>query len=614
MFANFLYFIIALLIYIVHQPKAETYLGGIETLAAFICLIIIFTLIVRFLFNRLQKKAKTENSIFSGNRFDRLMTRMSIFSLFILAINIYGLSLKSFFIDITFFTKFPTAQAFIFMGLFIFYLSILWRFAYKTYQKVYNVDVSRKEYILSNISFSVPVLLPWFVLSIILDIINSLPFETPKHILATPAGEFGYFLFFLIIIAVFAPLIIKTFWKCTPLKASAKRYQIESLCKRAGLGYRDILDWPLFGGKMITAGVMGLVQKFRYILVTDAMLNFLLPEEIDAVIAHEIGHIKKKHLIFYLLFFLGFMLITYSLFDLFFVLFIFIDPLFVMLSKTGIDQGTATSVLFSILLVATFLIYFRYIFGYFMRNFERQADAYVYTLFDTALPMISTFRKIAATSGQSPDKPSWHHFSISERVNFLQKCETNRIWIKKQDGKVKRSIIIFITALTVITGSGIFLKNSDAGKLITNRLNMKIVINELEKSPDNTDLLHLLGDIYYGDKKFGDAILAYEKAISLNPHRAETVNNLAWLYATCEEKIFIDPERALFLARRAASLKPAPHILDTLAESYFINGLYDEAIETEMHALELVKTERAYYEAQLKKFRKAAGMNRSDFI
>ncbi len=60
---------------------------------------------------------------------------------------------------------------------------------------------------------------------------------------------------------------------------------------------------------------MGLIQKFRYILVTPSLLQLLEPEEIDAVIAHEIGHVKRKHLVFYLLFLVGYMLLSYVTFD-----------------------------------------------------------------------------------------------------------------------------------------------------------------------------------------------------------------------------------------------------------------------------------------------------------
>ena len=74
-----------------------------------------------------------------------------------------------------------------------------------------------------------------------------------------------------IIVAILGPVLIQRFWRCRPLSPGPARERIEALCRRAGLSYNNILDWPLFGGRMITAGVMGLVGRFRYILVTDAL-------------------------------------------------------------------------------------------------------------------------------------------------------------------------------------------------------------------------------------------------------------------------------------------------------------------------------------------------------
>ena len=45
---------------------------------------------------------------------------------------------------------------------------------------------------------------------------------------------------------------------------------------------------------MITAGVMGLIKNFRYILVTPSLLNLLEPAEVDAVIAHENRSYQKE--------------------------------------------------------------------------------------------------------------------------------------------------------------------------------------------------------------------------------------------------------------------------------------------------------------------------------
>jgi len=194
------------------------------------------------------------------------------------------------------------------------------------------------------------------------------------------------------------------------------RSRIEKLCRRAGLEYANILYWPIFGGRMMTAGIMGLYKKFRYILITEALLRHLEPEEMDAVIAHEIGHIKRKHLHFYLVFFIGYIFLSYTTFDLLIYFIIYADPVYRLINSLGVNHDTIISAIFSLIIITIFFIYFRYSFGYFMRNFERQADTYVYALFQSAKPLISTFKKIAATTGQPPDKPNWHHFSIKERA------------------------------------------------------------------------------------------------------------------------------------------------------------------------------------------------------
>ena len=59
------------------------------------------------------------------------------------------------------------------------------------------------------------------------------------------------------------------------------------------------------------------------------------------------------------------------------------------------------------------------------------------------------------------------------------------------------------------------------------------------------------------------------------------------------------------LAKKALQLKQAPHILDTLAESFYVNNQIQDAIATEKRALQLAKKNRSYYEKQLEKFVKA---------
>ena len=89
-------------------------------------------------------------------------------------------------------------------------------------------------------------------------------------------------------------------------------------------------------------------------------------------------------------------------------------------------------------------------------------------------------------------------------------------------------------------------------------------------------------------------------------HDPHVLNNLAWLYATCEIQSLRNPARALNLAKLAAQIEPSSYIFDTLAESYFVNGMYSEALEAAERALKLAKTNRSYYREQIEKFKKAA--------
>ena len=284
MFGNFIYYIIVLLIYSTYQPTEETNFAPFETLLLFICLIIVFAGFTRILFLKIEKRLDRESFSLLDHVFNTAITRQSIFAIMLFAIDIYGLNLSSYLDGISIFRVIPTIEALFFLGLFVGYLAIIWYCAYRSYIKLYGTGLSRRAYVLSSISFSLPILLPWLMLSGIADIINALPFELPKRFLSTTEGEIIYFLVFLFGVAIIGPAMIQKFWRCKPLESGFTRSRIEGLCKRAGLEYKNILYWPIFGGKMITAGVMGLVKKFRYILVTDALIQYLNPDEIDAVI------------------------------------------------------------------------------------------------------------------------------------------------------------------------------------------------------------------------------------------------------------------------------------------------------------------------------------------
>ncbi len=602
MFTYFIYYIIVLLLYSTYQVPDSSYLNARDTFALFLIFSILFIFWVRFQFIKIEKRLIGGDLFASEQFFTQVSDRLSVLAILLFTIDLYGLDLPRLFLNIPLISKVPVLNALIFLIIFSVYLSIVWGYGHRSYKTIYQSGVSQRSYILTNAAFATPVILPWLLLTGIIDLIKLLPFEMPKQLLTTMIGELIYSLVFLGVIAVIGPVLIQKCWQCKPLDSGATRVRIEQLCKRAGVKYANILKWPLFEGRIITAGVMGLVNKFRYILVTDALLRFLTPDEIDAVIAHEIGHVRRNHLRIYILFIIGYIIFTYTAFNLIIYLLIGSEFIYGLFDIVSFNPATNMSTIASISAVLLFIIYFRYIFGYFMRNFERQADAHIYTLFNNARALISCLKKIALTSRLPPDKPNWHHFSITQRVNFLIQCESDSAKILQHDQKVRKSLIFYFVCLIVISTIGYSLSYGETGNRLNNRFIEKIILSELEKTPDAGHRYAILGDWYLHKKDYSATIRAYNEALIRNPDSAYVLNNLAWIYATCDDRLLRNPEKAIRLALKAVSLNPASHILDTLAESYFVNGMLDNAIQTARRALAETDTNHSYFEKQLNRF------------
>ncbi len=119
----------------------------------------------------------------------------------------------------------------------------------------------------------------------------------------------------------------------------------------------------------------------------------------------------------------------------------------------------------------------------------------------------------------------------------------------------------------------------------------------------------LLADLDAQQKLYADAIKNYQEALRFVPDFAEAQNNLAWLYATCDDQKYRDPKAALDHAQLAVKLTQWKQgdFVDTLAEAYFVNGDYQQAVETQKKALAL-EPDNAQLQEHMARYRKAAGM------
>jgi TPR repeat protein len=74
---------------------------------------------------------------------------------------------------------------------------------------------------------------------------------------------------------------------------------------------------------------------------------------------------------------------------------------------------------------------------------------------------------------------------------------------------------------------------------------------------------------------------------------AESLNNVAWEFATSADATIRNPAAALEYARKAVDLQkdhPNPNHLDTLAEAFYANNQPEEAVKIELQAIALASS------------------------
>lgn len=609
MFTNIIFFILALLIY--HTRSLGPRLPAFD-LWVNAGMVLIFVAIYgmetwrRFHRLYLLSLHNRQESYALQRGLQQTTQYLMILSLVFFASEIYLLNFKSLVALIPGINRFSSLEGGLGISLYLIHVALIWVLGYPAQKSILRSSQARGPYLRSQFQFNLPILFPWFLITLLSDLIELFAGPGLRNFLNQPLGEMTFVFIFLIVLSIFFPFLIKTWWQCRPLPEGSKQKILLAFCQEMGSPFRQVFLWPAFGGRMLTAGVMGLVRRFRYLLITPALLDLLEPDELVGVVAHEIGHIRKKHLLFYLLFFVGYVLLA-----VFFSQWIsrqvlrYPDFLDFISSFKGYSDD-----LFSVVLILPMalglILYFRFLFGFFMRNFERQADLFSMEILGSPRPLIRSLEKIGYSSGQGRDLPSWHHFSIAQRVDFLEQVSLHPALAGRHKKKMTWAVGLFFFLLV---GLGVYGFEEriwfSSGAAEDPRVLETLLTRELRSRPEDTKILMALAMVYHEQKRYGQAKELYEKILRKDPQNAWAMNNLAWMLATGKDQELYQPQKALALAQKAAALNPAPMILDTLAEAYFANGRPELALQVIQQVLAKNPANRSYYLAQEKRFKQA---------
>lgn len=271
------------------------------------------------------------------------------------------------------------------------------------------------------------------------------------HVMSlTPLGVLGVFLF--------APLVIRYVWHTDPLPPGEIRDRMLSLCNQHGVKVRQLLIWR--SGGMINAAVTGLVRQVRYILLSDGLLDQVPPREVEAVMAHELAHVKCKHIIW-----MGLVLITtLGITELagHYIINLIAEDVSDWINVEDPNTGVL------VVGVPAFTITL-FVFGWVSRRIERQADIFAarhlamtreepelaadgQTRFDAGSvgTMINALSRVAELNHAPIHRRSWRHGSIAWRQAHLRSqigLPVDRTPVDRTLNRVKALTLIGIAAI-----------------------------------------------------------------------------------------------------------------------------------------------------------------------
>jgi STE24 endopeptidase len=328
-----------------------------------------------------------------------------------------------------------------------------------------------------SLGLTLPVILMYVIRS---DVIRRFVPSWEEHVVGGPLeiAVLGF------AVLAMSPLFVRLAWPTYSLPPGALRRRLERAAERVGFRFTDILVWDT-GQMVVNACVTGILPRFRYILLSDSLLDSLTPHESAAVFGHEIGHVAHRHFLYFAFFFMG----SLGVLTIFGDLVSLIDPPLTYFSwLTPRNAFILKELLKGSTLLIALGLYFWFIFGYLSRRFERQADVYgskvvscdmadcpPHTDLDNELAperavtrepslcpvgiriFADALTNVARFNGLDRRSPSWRHGSIASRISFLEALERHperEVDFQRQVRRLRLGLGFILAGALAISAAG----------------------------------------------------------------------------------------------------------------------------------------------------------------
>lgn len=238
--------------------------------------------------------------------------------------------------------------------------------------------------------------------------------------------SWAIFMVLFVVMAQLAPVILfPIFYKFEPLDNEDLRRRLVVLSEHAGTRVRGIYRWKLSEkSKKANAALTGLGNT-RRIILADTLLDNYAPEEIEAVLAHELGHHVHRHILKSIVMqaaitFFGFWAANWTLH------YAVDQHMFVQLSDfANLPLLVLVSTVLSFLLMPALNAYSRF-------N-ERQADRYAFQSIASVDPFISSMNKLAEQNLAERTPSKWVEWFFHSHPAISRRVEAAQAWGRTQE-------------------------------------------------------------------------------------------------------------------------------------------------------------------------------------
>jgi STE24 endopeptidase len=255
--------------------------------------------------------------------------------------------------------------------------------------------------------------------TIVVEVLYSIIRQSPEHwwLIA-----WGVFLLLFVLLAQVAPVVLfPIFYKFEPLDNEDLKQRLTRLGERAGTRVRGVYKWHLSEkSKKANAALTGLGAT-RRIILADTLLDNYSPDEIEAVLAHELGHHVHRHILKSIFMQAGITLFGFWAANQ--VLHWAIDKhgVFETLSDfANLPLLVLVSTVMSLALMPALNAYSRY-------N-ERQADRYAFKSIASVDPFISSMNKLASQNLAERTPSKWVELLFHSHPAISKRVEAAKAW------------------------------------------------------------------------------------------------------------------------------------------------------------------------------------------